>query len=210
MSTTKRLYRWVGLFGLATLIAAPASGQELLRSYPGPVVLQPGDVVQLTFWREADLGGDFTIDENGSVVLPILGRWNVTGVPTDELKRHLTEAYAGQLRNQDVHILFLHRVSILGAVENPGLYHVDATMTLREAIALAGGVSDDGRTEEFKVRHAQDEEFAEIDPGAAVGATVWSGDEIVVPQRSWFSRNSVTLVGGVLSAAAIILSRAWF
>lgn len=196
--------------GLISLTALPATGQELLRTYPGPVALAPGDIIRINFWREADLGGDFPIDETGSVVLPVLGQWNVQGMPSDELRAQLADAYAGQLRNQDVQIMFLHRVSILGAVENPGLYHVDATMTVREAIALAGGVSDDGKKEELRVRRADSPNYTLLDPTLTIGAAVYSGDEFLIPQRSWFSRNSVPLITGALSATAIFLSRAWF
>lgn len=202
--------RWALALLLATVLASPVSGQELLRTYPGPVALAPGDIVRITFWREADLGGDFPIDETGAVVLPILGVWNVAGMPSDELRMQLNEAYAGQLRNQDVHIMFLHRVSILGSVENPGLYHVDATMTVREAVALAGGVADDGKKGELRIRHANSTEYSLVDPGASMGTAVYSGDEIFIPQRSWFGRNSVPLITGALSATAIVLSRVWF
>ena len=204
-------FRTCGLvLGLITLLAAPASGQGMLRTYPGPVALAPGDIIRITFWREADLGGDFAIDETGSVVLPVLGQWNVAGVASDELRTQLAEAYSGQLRNQDVQIMFLHRVSILGAVENPGLYHVDATMTIREAVALAGGVSEDGNKDELRIRRADSADYTLLNPSISMGAAVFSGDEILVPQRSWFSRNSVPLITGALSATAIFLSRAWF
>lgn len=210
LNVRKRSRSGILALGLCALLASPTLGQELLRTYPGPVALAPGDVIRIAFWREADLGGDFAIDETGSVVLPVLGEWNVVGMPSDELRVQLTDAYAGQLRNQDVQIMFLHRVSILGAVENPGLYHVDATMTVREAIALAGGVSDDGKKDELHVRRADAPDYTLLDPTLSVGAAVYSGDEILIPQRSWLSRNSVPLVTGALSATAIFLSRAWF
>lgn len=205
-----RARTWGLSLAVAALLAAPAMGQEILRTYPGSVALAPGDIIRIAFWREAELGGDFPIDETGSVVLPVLGTWNVAGVPSDELRAQLADAYSGQLRNQDVQIMFLHRVSILGAVENPGLYHVDATMTVREAIALAGGVSDDGKKSELHVRRADSADYTMLDPRLSVGKAVYSGDEILIPQRSWFSRNSVPLITGALSATAIFLSRAWF
>ena len=198
------------LGGLLFGLAPAANAQELLRSYPGPQALAPGDLIRLTFWREVELGGDFAIDEDGAVVLPILGTWDVSGVPSDELREQLREAYGHQLRNQDVQILFLHRVSILGAVENPGLYHVDATMSLRDAVALAGGVTEDGRTDRMDVRGGPEATYTTIAAAGVGGPGLLSVDEINVPRKSWFVRNSVPLLGGVLSATAIILSRAWF
>jgi hypothetical protein len=44
----------------------------------------------------------------------------------------------------------------------------------------------------------------------SVATEVRSGDQITVPERSWFARNGQFVIGGALSAAAIILSQAVF
>ena len=102
--------------------------------------LTPGDALKLSFWREPELNGQYEIDESGTTVLPILGTRNVTALPAGELKTKLTEEYGQELRNQEVQIVLLRRVRVLGEVNRPGLYYLDATMTLGDAIALAGSV----------------------------------------------------------------------
>jgi len=59
--------------------------------------LAPGDAIQLAFSREPDLGGDFPVDENGSVVLPLLGVRTVRERSPAQLKRSLLADYAQQI-----------------------------------------------------------------------------------------------------------------
>src|SRR2546422_6503030 len=51
--------------------------------------LAPGDAIQLAFWREPQLGGDFPVDETGSVVLPLIGVRTVTRLTPEQLKAAL-------------------------------------------------------------------------------------------------------------------------
>ena len=113
------------------LHASAASAQS------GP--LKPGDVIRLSISREEGMSGDYAVDETGHAGLPLIGMKPVTAVPADQLRREIVAAYEEQLRNQTIQVVFLRRVRVLGEVRNPGLYHVDPTMTLGDAIALAGG-----------------------------------------------------------------------
>ena len=52
--------------------AAPGDAASPLRS---------GDALRLRIWREPDLSGDFTIDDDGVVTLPKIGRVQAAGEP---------------------------------------------------------------------------------------------------------------------------------
>ena len=157
---------WCALLG----IPAPAGAQQADtasaagRDYP----LMPGDAIRLSFWREPDLNGDFRIDESGDVVLPILGSRRVTEVAASEVKRRLAEEYRGQLANQEPQILLLRRVRVLGAVNSPGLYHVDGTMRLGDAVALAGGARPDGKLSNIRVFRDGRQIMSNLDISASI------------------------------------------
>ena len=170
--------------------------------------LAPGDAIQLAFWREPQLSGDYPIDETGTVVLPLLGPRTVTGTPPAALKRTLLEEYAQQVRNQEVRITFLRRIRILGAVKNPGLYRVDPTMTVGDAIALAGGATPQGKLKGIQVFRDGQEVRSRLDVNVQLLGQVRSGDQIVVPERSWFARNGPYVIAGGISAIGIIVARA--
>lgn len=167
--------------------------------------LMPGDKIRLEFWREPALSGDYVVDEAGRVVLPILGSMDVTGRPAPELKRRLLEAYDEQLRNQDVQIVLLRRVRVLGAVKEPGLYHADPTMTLADVVALAGG--SEGRLKGIKLQRDGRTIQSDLKGETPVAERLRSGDQILVPEKRWLARYAPIIVGGLISGAALVLSQ---
>jgi protein involved in polysaccharide export with SLBB domain len=196
---------------LLSVPVTPAAGQTVApvdssrSALDAP--LAPGDAIQLAFWREPQLGGDFPVDESGTVVLPLLGVRTVTQRSASDLKRTLLEEYAQQIRNQEVRITLLRRVRILGAVKNPGLYRVDPTMTVVDALAMAGGATEQGKLKGVRVYRDGKQVGSPLDLNARLVPQLRSGDQIVVPERSWFSRNGGYVVAAGISAVGIIVAR---
>jgi polysaccharide export outer membrane protein len=91
--------------------------------------LLPGDVVRVQIWKEEDLSGDYMIDENGTITLPLLGQQRVAGMPVSRLRDTLIEQYRVQLRNPSINITPLRRLHVLGEVQKPGIYPVDLTVS---------------------------------------------------------------------------------
>jgi len=140
----------------AVVMAAPATAQQPGAAVPvaRDGVLRPGDVVRLRIWREPDLSGDFQVDERGSAVFPKIGPVPVASISADSLESMLIGVYSTYLRNPSIEITLLRRVNVLGSVRNPGLYPVDATMTVADALALAGGVTPEGDQNRLDLRRA--------------------------------------------------------
>lgn len=168
--------------------------------------LEPGDVIRLRIWREPDMSGEFPIQQDGSAVLPRLGPWPAAGKSPQALQDELVEAYGEYLRNPSIEVFVLRRVNIVGEVRSPGLYTVDPTMTVTDALAMAGGPTpnaDKGKI--IVIREGQEMEIELDEKFSVVDLSLQSGDQIYVPERSWFMRNigivtslvtlTVTLVG---------------
>lgn len=167
--------------------------------------LAAGDAIRLSSWREPQIAGVYTVDEAGMVSLPMIGPRKATEVPAPEFKRQLEAEYAKQLRNQEVQITTLRRVRVLGAVKSPGIYHVDPTMNLADAIALAGGATYDGKLKGVRILRGDKE--IRFDLTSRAPLEVRSGDQIMVPQRSWLARNGVMLAAATISAVGILLAQ---
>lgn len=200
-----RLLR-IGTFALMSALAAGCSSSPPAR--PAPVAdpgLQPGDVVELSVWREPDLSGRFQVDDRGIVTLPLLGERRVEAMAGPALRDELLADFRKYLQNPSIEVTVLRRVNILGAVNEPGLYPVDATISLLEAIGLAGGISPSGDPSD--IRLARDGQVIEesLDRNALIGDfDIRSGDRIVVGEQSWLQRNPGALVGSLIAASAAI------
>lgn len=201
-----------------TLGLAACAGNTAANSNDAPAPLrdntleplEPGDALKLNFWREPELSGQYEIDEAGMTVLPILGARDVTRPPAGELKLQLTDEYNREIRNQEVQITLLRRVRVLGEVNRPGLYYLDATMTLGDAVALAGSVTGQGKRNDIRIVRDGVEVNSNLSLSELALEQVTSGDEILVPERTWFSRYGAFLIGAVISATGFIVAAAAF
>jgi protein involved in polysaccharide export with SLBB domain len=187
------------------LLSAQAGVGAARSAGDSGAVVRPGDIIRLKIWREPDMSGDIAVDEGGIATLPRLGPLSVANLPADSLKRRLINAYAKYLRDPAVEITVLPRITVLGAVRTPNVYHVEPTMTVADALALAGGASPDGKVDQVELRRRDQGSILKVSRGTRLADTpIRSGDELYVPQRSWLSRNSGLVIGGVSTAISIL------
>jgi polysaccharide export outer membrane protein len=198
------------LFSAAVIVSLSACSGNPASTTPVAAVqtapaLHPGDAIRVQVWREPDLSGTFEVDDRGIVVLPLLGERTVTGLSPDDLRDALLEDYAEYLQNPSVQVTLLRRINILGEVRSQGLYPVDATISLADALALAGGITPNGNPDDIRLIRGDQVIRQNLDRATLVGsAEIRSGDQIVVGQRSWASRNSTAILGSFIAASAII------
>src|SRR5690606_6598178 len=124
----------------------PASG----ASGP-PARVHPGDRIALKIFEEEEMSDTFNVAGNGEAILPKLGAVPVAGADVAQLQDSLRTAYARYLRSPAVEVTVLRRVGIHGEVNEPGLYLVDLTMTLRDLVAEAGGITETGDAKKISI-----------------------------------------------------------
>jgi protein involved in polysaccharide export with SLBB domain len=205
-------HSYVLLLALATALECVAGSPVAAQAAPVKAApddslrIRPGDVVRLKIWREPDLSGDFAVGEDQVVTLPKLGPIPVAEQSVSTLPRLLVGRYGEFLVNPSIEVVVLRRVNVQGAVRNPGIYMVDPTATLADALALAGGLTSDGRAKEVQlVRQGAKLASANVTGETKLGATpIRSGDQIYVPQKNWFSRNPWVIAAGITATATIV------
>jgi polysaccharide export outer membrane protein len=187
------------------VVAAAAAAQERTDAY-----LLPGDVIRIEIWREETLSGEFAITSDGTVVLPKIGRYDTREQLPDTFRKQLIEDYEQYLRNPSIEITFLRRITILGAVREAGLKLVDPTMTIAEALAMAGGTTVQGTTDRIYLMRDGETIQTVTDRMTIAETPLRSGDQLFVPERSWTSRNPgvvAAVISGVVSIAIALLAR---
>jgi polysaccharide export outer membrane protein len=192
-----------------TVLVAPGVAAQATPADAAAVQgnLRPGDLIRLKIWREPDLSGDFPVSQTGDAVLPKIGTVNVTPLSVDSLTRFLRATYETYLRNPTIEVTLLRRITVSGAVRNPGLYPVDPTMTVADAVALAGGATGDGRLDRVYLSRGGKRMTIALNANSRLSDTpLTSGDQLSVPLRSWFSRNASWLVSGTLAMAGLVVA----
>lgn len=197
--------RFRSCLSLAMLVLASTVARAQQVPSPGIVALQPGDIVKIEIWREDELSGEFLIDENGVVTLPLLGEKQVTGIPMSQLRDVLAEEYRKQLRNPSIQITPLRTVLVMGEVNKPGPYEVDPTATLIGVVALAEGATGAGNLKRIRIVRDGRAISERVNAAATLdNLEVRSGDQIVVGTRSWFARNTTFIVSVLLAIPSLI------
>jgi protein involved in polysaccharide export with SLBB domain len=191
--------------GFAQTIPAPADGGAIAAGADARI--RPGDQVMLQIWREEDLSGEFSVDENGEVVLPRLGVVRASDHTVGELRRALRDSFAEYVRTPSIEVTVLRRVGVHGEVRNPDLYMIDLTLTLREVIAKAGGVTPEGNPSSIMIVRGDERIVLGRDEYARfTTAQLRSGDQVVVGRRNWLSLNPLAAVSTATVVLSVILS----
>jgi polysaccharide export outer membrane protein len=102
-----------------------------------------GDQVRVITFGVDQLSGQFRVDDQGNIAMPLVGEVNAAGATPAELAARLT----GRLRNQkfvrdpsvSVEVLSYRPIFVLGEVSRPGQYPFSPGMTMLTAVAVAGG-----------------------------------------------------------------------
>lgn len=193
----------LGVAALLAGVSAPAAAQSALAMADQPsndVALQPGDMLRLKIWREPDLSGDFLVDEHGQATLPRLGETTVTGISTDQLKSQLTDAYREYLNNPSIEITPLRRISVVGAVRNPGVYRIDPSVTLGAAVNVAGGPDNQAKRNVIELRRGATHQRVDLGHHPELATLpLQSNDQIYIPERSWLSQNATWFVSTLVA-----------
>ena len=195
-------------FILLILAAAPAPVETQSVQDPEELLLMPGDILRVVVWREPDLSGDFQVDQDGLLVLPLLGKLVVTDSAWNIFKNDLMQDYLRDLRNPSIELTPFRNVYVLGEVNLPGRYNVHPTNdNLAGAVSLAGGVTPDGDVTNVRVVRdgviildgiAGEQRLSELG--------IRSGDQLFIGRRAWLDRNSTFLASAVLSLAGIVVA----
>ena len=183
-----------------------ARDEDPVRDSSPVGALLPGDVIDVQIWREETLSGQFAVDESGTVVLPLIGARNVAGVSAQDLRDELASAYAEFLNNPSINVKLLRRITVAGEVRVPGLYTVDATVSIADLIAQAGGLNIDADADKITLFREGQRFELDLNGATVVGqAGIRSGDRVSVGQRSWLSRNFPSVVGIMSIVSNVIL-----
>ncbi len=104
-------------------------------------VFFPGEGVRISVFPETDhfLAGDYPVDSDGTITLPMLGRVEVSSLSSAELRSFLQIHFEHHLRFPDLQLSPLMRISMLGGFEEPGLYYVMPQSSLWDLVYMAGG-----------------------------------------------------------------------
>src|ERR671930_14698 len=126
---------------IAALTTQPARAQE-----PSAYRFAPGDTIEVTVMPQSSLDRTITIQPDGKISYPSAGQLQAAGLTVAQLAEKLRQGLSRDLVNPSVTVTLKElnkqavlRVSLLGAVRNPGVFPLKDGITVAEVLASAGG-----------------------------------------------------------------------
>lgn len=169
-------------------------------------------VVRLEGTRAGVLPDTLLVEKGPSLVIPNMGTISLKGVLRSELQDHLTAEMGRYVRDPSLTAQSLIRLSVQGAVGQPGFYVFPSEMLLGDVFMQAGGPGSSSDLEDIRVRRGSTELMtgpevqAALDDGRSLDQLgLQAGDEITVPERpreTWWPQ---IIRWGVIITSTILL-----
>jgi polysaccharide export outer membrane protein len=181
---------------LAMLVAmGPASGQEApAQDKSAGYRLHAGDSITVSVWKELDLQRKLYIRPDGRFSFPLAGEVQAAGRTPDEvrieietqLKKFIPEAVVTVI----VEEFSGNRVYVIGQVTKPGMFVMNPSLTVLQALSLAGGSTPFAKLDNISVIRGSGANqkvlpfrYGQVIEGKSLqqNVTLESGDVVVVP-----------------------------
>ena len=191
---------------LLLLSLSQAQKPAATPAQPTDYIVGPQDVLAITVWDQTELSGKYTVEADGSITFPLIGRVQAGGLTLHgieiELKRRLADGYFKNPQlSVSVDTYRSRRVFIVGEVRTPGTYTLTGDMSLIEALSRAGSTTPAASAEAVIVRVPEGKtasgpvmpgdsagsvtmrvDLKELQSGAGKNVALRDGDTVFVPR----------------------------
>jgi len=161
-----------------TAFASTATEQRVL------LPLAAGDKVRVTVYGEDRISGEYQIDPDGMISLPLAGTLRAAGLTKPALEAALADKLTGKyLRNPKVtvDVVTFRPFYVLGEVQKPGEYPFRSGLNVLSAIAIAGGTTYRANSSRVYIQRFGSTDLTEYDQSPTI--MVMPGDVVRVPER---------------------------
>lgn len=149
---------------LALPATAPAQAQSTDRgasTAPAASVpsadykLRVGDKLRIEVYKDAQLSQSAQIRPDGKITLPLIGDLTATDRTPSELRDHIEKALKEYVTAPSVTVIVVEATIptafVLGEVRAPGAVQLQRDLTVLQALALAGGLTEFAKSGDIRV-----------------------------------------------------------
>jgi polysaccharide export outer membrane protein len=185
--------RWPVVLKLLMVLAI---GCEAAAANPveAPYQIQPGDVLQVSVWKEPDLQQEVLVRPDGGISFPLAGDLSVSGLSVaqvadaiaEQIKRYIPEPVVTVVTK----LIGGNKVYVVGKVNRPGEFQFNRPLDVMQALSMAGGTTPFASLADIRIlrrdgtkQSAVRFDYTDIENGKALDKNILlrSGDTVVVP-----------------------------
>lgn len=175
------------------------------RAWSREYVIGAGDVLFISVLDNRDMDSAVTVRPDTKITFPLVGDVQAAGLTAPELADKLEKELSTKIRNATVTVSLRevgsYRIYVLGQTTRSGVYYSKSELSLLQALAMAGGVSEGADlSEAYIIRSAERipvnliKLLREVD--TAHNLTLMPEDTIVIPHMPKL-KNQIVVMGEV-------------
>ncbi len=168
----------------------PAAPALYKRGY----LIQPGDILTISVWKEKDLQGDALVLPDGTISFPLTGEIQASGKTVSQVRNEVADRLSKYMPSPVVTVAVKqiqgNAIYVIGQVNKPGAYVANSYIDVVQALSLAGGMTPfasdnsikilrrvDGRETAIPFKYGQVEDGEHLQQNIVLHA----GDVVIVP-----------------------------
>lgn len=169
----------------ASLAAAPPAEAYLI---------EPGDVLEISVWREEDLTKPVIVRPDGGLSFPLVGNVQASGKSIEQLQNEVAEKLKKYIPDPSVTVavqqLSGNKVYVIGKVNRPGEFPVTRNVDVVQALSMAGGMTPYAASNKIRILRRNGGKqtaipfaYGDIEKGESLEQNIIlkAGDVVVVP-----------------------------
>jgi len=158
LSETKIMRKMLLFTLILLLVSCYFWGQD---QYKADYKIGAKDLLEISVFGLEEMNKTVRVSEDGKITLPLLGEVEVEGLTKTELEKKLSQLLEEKYLQSPQVTVFIKeyqskRISVLGAVGEPGPYELLGRQTLLQLISEAGGLTEDAGDDIIVIRQFQD------------------------------------------------------
>jgi polysaccharide export outer membrane protein len=140
-------------------VTSAASSPGAAFDVPRDYVIGAEDVLEIRFWKDADLSREVIVRPDGKIALELLNDVQAAGLTPDELRTSLVTGAKRYVEDPSVTVIVKtinsRKVYITGMVEKAGAYPLAPGMTVLQLISMSGGLKEFAKSKDIVVTRTE-------------------------------------------------------
>ena len=158
-------------------------------------LIQPGDVLQVSVWKEPDLQAEVLVRPDGGISFPLAGDLSVQGLDVAQVTELVTKKIERYIPDPVVTVATKqiggNRIYVIGKVARPGEFPFNKPLDVMQALSLGGGTTPYASVSDIHILRRDQSgkqvaipfDYGRVENGKSLESNIvlQSGDTVVVP-----------------------------
>ncbi|MCD4678257.1 MAG: polysaccharide biosynthesis/export family protein [Desulfobacula sp.] len=120
-------------------------GVAVSAVYAGDYMIGPGDILDISVWKNPDLTKQLAVLPDGRIHFPLIKELRVEGLTVKEVEEKLISGLKKYVPEPDLSVSVVQvnsmLIYVIGKVNKPGRFSINTNIDVMQVLAVAGGLN---------------------------------------------------------------------